>query len=81
MSRYRPPHRDKETWIPFFVVFLFLIGVIIYYLSFELVKRDYFFRSNPKQNTVSQKGAFESKYPLEQNRSIDTSLSFAVFFL
>lgn len=51
----KSPHRFRGNWMHFFIALFLLIGGIIYLLSFELVKRDYFFKVDPINETISQK--------------------------
>jgi len=60
VSGHKPSSsKDKDSFLPLFIVLLLLAGVIIFYLSSELVSRDYFLKTETKQISI-----WEEIFPL-----------------
>lgn len=51
--------KDKDSFLPLFLILLLLAGVIIFTLSSELVSRDYFLKTETKQISI-----WEEIFPL-----------------
>ncbi len=53
---FRKKNSSNDIWLRFFAVLMIVSTLILFYLSFEMLKRDYLFKTGvPKKETSPNK--------------------------